>query len=56
MTLEADLAAFFAEHQRCGEWDNVSPEDGARVVVTCSCGAAFNRPVPAPPPQTTTEP
>jgi hypothetical protein len=45
VTLEGDLAAFFAEHERCGEWDNVSPEDGARVVVTCSWGAAFNRPV-----------
>ena len=38
-----DLDAFFAEHDRCGEWDNHSPEDGSRVVVTCWCGATFSR-------------
>jgi len=38
-----DIAAFFAEHDHCGEWHNRSPEDNSRVIVTCSFGAVLNR-------------
>jgi len=41
--LYEDVAAFFAEHDHCGEWDNCSPEDNSRIIVTCSCRAVLNR-------------
>lgn len=45
MTLASDVAAFSSEHRCCGELDNASPEGGDRVLVTCTCGAVFNRAV-----------
>ena len=37
--LSADLAAFLAEHERCGELDTGMTGEPARVWVTCTCGA-----------------
>lgn len=44
MTLAADVDAFCQEHRKCGDLENRSPADGARVVLVCSCGAILNRP------------
>jgi hypothetical protein len=44
--LEA-LAAFVAEHQRCGELDG--GRDGGYVWLACSCGARIVQPVSEPP-------
>jgi len=41
--LVSDFAAFYAEHDRCRELDGPSVNNGPRVIVTCSCGAAFSR-------------
>jgi uncharacterized protein len=43
VTLVADFAAFYAEHERCRELDGSSVDNGNRVIVTCSCGAVFSR-------------
>ena len=40
MTLLADLAAFYLEHERCGDLD--SGLDGDRVWMACTCGAVIN--------------
>jgi hypothetical protein len=37
--LSTDLAAFLAEHERCGELDTGMTGDPARVWITCTCGA-----------------
>jgi hypothetical protein len=42
LDLGSALAAFIAEHEYCGELDSAVEED--RVWMTCTCGAAINRP------------
>jgi hypothetical protein len=42
-TLATDLAAFLAEHQRCGELDTGLVGDPPRVWVACTCGARMER-------------
>jgi len=44
------LAAFVAEHQRCGELDGV--REGEYVWLACSCGAQIVRPTKEPAPAT----
>jgi hypothetical protein len=41
-TLFDALYAFFQEHRRCGDLDG--GVEGDRVWMTCTCGAAINRP------------
>jgi hypothetical protein len=41
VTLLADLSAFVAEHQRCGDLDG--GVEGDRVWMNCTCGASINR-------------
>jgi hypothetical protein len=42
VTLFEGLYAFFQEHRRCGDPDGGVEDD--RVWMTCTCGAAINRP------------
>ena len=42
--LSADLAAFIAEHERCGELSSGMVGTPPRVWIECTCGARLERP------------